>query len=505
MVEKRVDAKTRRVGWYAAALVLVGVALCLWLADRYGGFLSDQRLFVQWGEAVVGDGLAGAYLGNGDINYPPLFLLLLGGYTRLLGWFGHVPEAGALSFKAVLAAIDFAGMVFVAFWMRKRADAYLGLGVLALVALNPALIADGAVWGQVDMLHAMLMAVAVILAAGRPGMSGVCFALALLTKFQAVTVLPVLGMYFLVAAIRWSEFRAAAAWLAGFSLPLLAAIAYFGAHDALGTMIAQAYGDAVGSFTGVTVNAMNIWSGILGVGPDIQDTTVLFGELTYRAVGLALFGAAALLVCAYVALALARLGIPGREREATQAEAGREIEQGERARSEGEERATRDRHAVEAVLLRAGAVMNFAFFMLPTEIHERYGMPALVFALLAVLHGRRWAAVAVALTVTTLINLLVVLRHGGGGFGQGGPGRRFGGGFGSVRGEFRGGGGAGFGGDAAGRGGPLQGAGSDAFGFSRQPTNVLAASHLWVSAGNALLLVWMFWLLWQDLRRQGRS
>ncbi|MFD2330333.1 hypothetical protein ACFSR7_13870 [Cohnella sp. GCM10020058] len=464
---KSVEARRGRIGWYAAGLVLAGIVLRIVLADRYGGFLSDQRLFVQWGEAVVRDGLAGAYLGNGNINYPPLFLFLLGGYTRLIEWFGQAPEPGTLSFKMVLVAIDSASMVFVAIWVRKRADVYLGLGVLALIALNPALIADGAVWGQADMLHAMLMAAAVILVASRPGVSGLCFALALLTKFQAVTVLPVLGMYLLVAAIRWKKFRAAAMWLVGCCLPLLVALIYFSAHGALGTMMTQAYGDAVGSFTGVTVNAMNIWSGIIGVGPDVQDTTAFVGGITYRAAGLALFAAAVLLLCAYTVPALA---------------------------------AIRRRHEVEAVLLRAGAAVNFAFFMLPTEIHERYGIPALVFMLLVVLHDRRWAAGAVGLTITTLINLLVVMRHGGGGFGQGGVGGRFGGG----RGGF-GGGGAGFGaGGIPGRGGQPRGDGSGAFGFSREPSNVLTASHLWVAAGNALLLAWMFWLLWLDLRRRIR-
>ncbi|MFC3799954.1 hypothetical protein [Cohnella sp. GCM10012308] len=500
MVAKSVEARLGRIGWYAAGLVLAGIVLRIVLADRYGGFLSDQRLFVQWGEAVVRDGLAGAYLGNGNINYPPLFLFILGGYTRMVEWFGQAPESGALSFKMVLVAIDMASMVFVALWVRKRANVYMGLGVLALIALNPALIAGGAVWGQVDMLHSMLMAAAVIWAPRRPEVSGLCFALALLTKFQAVTVLPILGMYLLVSAIRWKNFRATAMWLIGFCLPLLVALVYFSAHGAIGTMMTQAYGDAVGSFTGVTVNAMNIWSGIFGVGPAVQDTTAFVGGITYRAAGLALFAAAVLLLCAYTVLALVRLNVPGQGHPKGAVESDINEQGEQRDGGEKEEAAMRRRHEVEAVLLRAGAAVNFAFFMLPTEIHERYGIPALVFALMAVLHDRRWAAGGVGLSITTLINLLVVMRHGGGGFGQDGMGGRFGGG----RGGFGGRGDAGFGtGGIPGRGGGQpRGDASGAFGFSREPSNVLTASHLWVAAGNALLLAWMFWLLWMDLRRR---
>lgn len=486
--------KIKHFRWYAAALVLAGLALRAGLAARYGGFISDQRLFVQWGAAVADRGLAGAYLAIGSLNYPPLFPLLLGAYEALARAFGWSPAAGELSFKALLLAIDLAALIAVAWWARRRGETLAGLGALALVALNPALIADGAVWGQVDLLHGMLMAAAVILVADRPGASGLCFALALLTKFQAVTVLPVLAAYLLVQAVRFRRIQMCATWLCGFGLPLLAAFAYFKARGALGAMFAQAYGDAVGSFTGVTVNAMNIWSGILGIGPDARDTGLLFGVLSYRALGLGLFAAAALLVCAYVALATARLGpeLPGIAQP--------DPAQSDRAQAGPDERPAnqhRLRQATQAMLLRASAVVSFAFFMLPTEIHERYGVPALILAALAVLYDLRWAIGAAALTATTLVNLLVVLRHGGGA--PGAPWMSGGGGGGTMRRQPGQRGGGGRGGAAADIGGGSPRGQGGGFGGG-EPTNLLTAGHQWIAALNLLLLLGMCWLLWQEVR-----
>ena len=63
---------------------------------------------------------------------------------------------------------------------------------------------DGTIWGQVDMLHSILM-VGSILLMSKPTWSGAIYAIALLAKFQSIVIAPVFAMYFL--KIIWEKRR----------------------------------------------------------------------------------------------------------------------------------------------------------------------------------------------------------------------------------------------------------------------------------------------------------
>ncbi|MBW5448865.1 DUF2029 domain-containing protein [Cohnella sp. CFH 77786] len=460
----------RRFLIYAFLIVAAACGIRFLLADRYAGFVTDQSLFVQWMETIRRYGLGEAYPRNGSINYPPLFPLLLDLYGEALNRLGIAVQAGSLSFKGVLLAIDLAAMLAAVKLTAGAGGARWRLIVLALFALNPAFIADSAVWGQVDLLHSMLMVLAVVAMPRRPWLSGLWAGFALLAKFQAVTVLPVVGTYLLVRLVRGRSFREAAGWLIGFAAPLGVAAAYFARAGSLSAMFRQAYADAVGQYASATVNAANVWFHLLGVDPSASDSEPYWAGLTLRTIGLLLFGAVTAFVCLYIWIALKD---PEKER------------------------------APEAVLLKAAAAIGFAFFMLPTEIHERYGIPAIAFALFAALYDRRWIAAAGTLTVTMLVNVLAVLRSGRRGFGRGG---RNGGG-------FRPGGGRGWSGGSVPDAGMSEGGtrhpdrgfagrgdgGLGGFPFGGGPGTTLSSGYVWVAAVNALLLIWLLWALWREM------
>ena len=56
----------------------------------------------------------------------------------------------------------------------------------------------------------------------------------------------------------------------------------------------------------------------------------------------------------------------------------------------------------------AAFALTFAFYVLPTEIHERYMFPALAFLSVVYCHNRRFIMMYAALTLTFLINLQVL-------------------------------------------------------------------------------------------------
>ncbi|WP_322907356.1 hypothetical protein [Paenibacillus campi] len=350
-------------------LLLIGIAIRIWLGGRYPGFIDDQRLFVQWMNDVGNYGLGKVYMNNGGINYPPVFLLIMQGYAGLLRLLGLQAMAGTLTYKSLLIMLDMLAFIVVAIWSRKAVQPRTRLPLLACFALNPVLIVNGAVWGQVDVLNGMLMAGSLLLLLSLPLAAGILFALALLTKLQAIVIAPVIGWYVL-RCLRERRLRPVVLLIVGALLPSLVAGLYFAGHGGLNSMIRGAYLSAVGMYTQVTLNALNIWYYLVGVAPDTNDTTRLLGIITLRHIGLSLLIVAVLYSGWYM---------------------------------------LRIRKLDTAAVMKAGVWLCFAFFMLPTEIHERYSVPALIVLLFVAMLDSRWIVLALLLSVTITYNLWSVM------------------------------------------------------------------------------------------------
>ncbi|MEO7910379.1 MAG: hypothetical protein ABIV47_12090, partial [Roseiflexaceae bacterium] len=121
-------------------------------------------------------------------------------------------------------------------------------------------------------------------------------------------------------------------------------------------------------FPRTTVAAYNLWFLVLD-GGSARDTEFVFGTVSYRTAGMVLFG----LVTALVCLALLRRSDPA-------------------ARAE------------------SAAVLELAFFALPTQIHERYLFLALAFLTLRIASAPWVALPYLLLVVTATLNILGTLR-----------------------------------------------------------------------------------------------
>jgi dolichyl-phosphate-mannose-protein mannosyltransferase len=216
----------------------------------------------------------------------------------------------------------------------------------ALYLFNPAVVLAGPVWGQVDAAGTLAYLIALLaLAGGRFGFAGALAVVALMIKPQfGLVLLPVVT----VAVIRWrsthtrtpvvrTALGGAATYLL-LALPLrLDPISY------LGRVI------GAGSFKEVSsANAANIW-GLL------QGYKIPDGGLVYVGGVLLLLGLAAAL-------------LPLRRR------------------------------ADLATILAAGLFVVFAFYFLPTRVHERYLFPAM--AVLAPMAAANWRVLVAYLLLT---------------------------------------------------------------------------------------------------------
>ncbi len=434
---------------WASAIVLVlvgGLALGVALAFIVfpgQGYAGDLGSFQGWALTLAQTGPGSFYEQARMANYPPGYMYVLWtigavgqGLAGLLG----VPAGGVvldlLKLPPILADLAIGALLYVAGrrWFGPRQ----GLAAAALYLFIPVTWYDSAIWGQVDAVGTLVMITALILLI--EGWSEPAAALAVvgvLVKPQdlicLVVVIPVLVRRHVLRAgsgpvprLRGPLVgldRMLGGWLSGYQgvgrlvssgvaggvalvLPLLpfdiagngpAALADVPVIGHVAGLVGLIANDA-GQYAVLTANAFNGWAlvgpaplvsaaatGGLGTGSWTPDAMTVGWGMSAIALGFALLAIAALLVGIGLLL----------------------------------------RDGPIAILL-AFTVIAFAFYALPTRVHERYLFPA--FASGALLCGTAlvWSGWYGSLGLLSLVNLHAVLASGGGGFGRGagnpGPG-----------------------------------------------------------------------------------
>ncbi len=355
-------------------LSIVAIALGVRIPLAAGpGFLPDQHQFLLWAYLAADHGFPSVYetyeaAGRTRrwCNYPPAYVYVLRGCAELYPWLTGQPldiaairamslgedsreyRLGYILFKtpAMLADALTAACLFV--FIRRRASARLAGAVAVAYAVLPPVLHNSAVWGQVDSIHTLLMLLSVEAASRRRWLPMVAAAsLGVLFKAQALLLLPLWlvalidpGERSLVAAGRQCLARGATGLLVFAAFAAIMTAPFYphwrGAYDAI-------FG-AVGHYPYVHLNGFSLWfllNPLSDVGqtfaPYVRDDGPTWLIATPRLLGmLALLG-----VWVMVAVRLYR--------------------------------SSRTR----ADFAWAARVLPLAFFLLPTQIHERYLFPAI--------------------------------------------------------------------------------------------------------------------------------
>lgn len=199
----------------AAIIVAVGLA-ARWPLLPYPGFLHDQDQFVQWAQVAQSLGLSHVYdreVRNGVptpiCNYPPVQVYVCRALASIYPLVSGNPfdesavlaivrkddtsgvRAAYILFKmpAVLADLAAATLLFV--WLSRRGSLLFATLVAAIYALHPAVLHDSSVWGQIDAIPTLL-ALASLEAARRRRIAWmwVWATIAVLTKPQMLIFFP---------------------------------------------------------------------------------------------------------------------------------------------------------------------------------------------------------------------------------------------------------------------------------------------------------------------------
>ena len=187
-----------------AFIVVVGLLLRLVLCALFRGHDSDMGCFIAWGQDIARNGTRSFYWAAGHdwYDYPPGYMLFLGGYSAVLNLFrvdtGSV--LGIFLYMLPAVAADLGLSLLLMGYARKQRINNSGALILGgLVFLNPALLFLTGAWGQIDSILTLWLTISFLLLLDRkPGaldrnriLSGAVFGLAVMTKWQALMFGPV--------------------------------------------------------------------------------------------------------------------------------------------------------------------------------------------------------------------------------------------------------------------------------------------------------------------------
>ncbi len=376
-----------------AFIVVVGLLLRLILCALYRGHDSDMGCFIGWGQDVARNGTRQFYWAAGHdwYDYPPGYMLFLGGYSALLNLFSVDTGAVFGIFLYMLPAIaaDLCLALLLMNFARRQGINNSGALILGgLVFLNPALLFLTGAWGQIDsILTLWLVASFLLLLNRKPGtvdrnriLSGAVFGLAVMTKWQALMFGPMYAVAHLFL-FRWGEKEvwddvrdtvlsalAAVAVILLISLPFKGGQGLFWFVDRF--MTASAHYDYA------TVEAYNYFA-FCGANWKRAGEYILPGLLTYKQFGTVAICLA--ILCGFLTVL---------------------------RRYQAEKRLGGTLAGDRGFLFLAASLTMALIFTFGHYMHERYVVPILVMLLFAYAHykDKRLLLVALLFTVTTFLN-----------------------------------------------------------------------------------------------------
>jgi Gpi18-like mannosyltransferase len=300
-------------------------------------------------------------------HWLPGFLYVLWAIGELREvFFAHVSNSTyAIILKMPANFFDMATAALIFVILSKRIQAYLAILGASLYLFNPAILYNSAVWGQFDgALTFFLLSSVYFLLQRKPEVSAALMAVAFLVKPQAIALIPVFALALVLRTPPKRVFLAAASAL---GVLLLLPLPFFWNDPFFGLISLTR--DMSGFYDSTSLSAFNLWWIIGGW----QDDGVTWLELSRQTWGFLLW------LTAQGAVGFWLFKRPGSDWS----------------------------------VYWAGSLALFAFFILPTRIHERYLFPFLPFFLVSALLSRQKIALLsayVSISLLHFLNLYVILQ-----------------------------------------------------------------------------------------------
>jgi dolichyl-phosphate-mannose-protein mannosyltransferase len=342
-----------------AALLLLAFLVRLVFFSNQGYASVDTNDFNAWFQTAANGGIRSFYTNAGWCDYPPFNVYFFWGFgllAKYLGVFGTAAFTYVMKLPGNIFDMATAFLIFA--FVRKHIDFKWALVATAFYAFNPAVVFDSAVWGQFDAIYTFFLVASLFLVFNsKPKFAVVAFMLGVLLKPQSIALAPL--FFFLIwRKANWKSILTSIGVAAATVFAVILPMQWTNPV----TFLSNMYFNAYSTYKYTTLNAFNVW-GFGGMWVPDSTGTFLAGWIG--------FGLLAAFALYFVN--------------------------------------KRYKANWELMALVAAFLLFFAFFMVPTRMHERYMFPALAILALMLPFFKRVRPLYVVLTATCLVNQAYVL------------------------------------------------------------------------------------------------
>lgn len=180
-------------GIYFPVVLCVFTAVYLICSAIYHGHTTDMSCFSAWADMVFKDGISNFYTSEAFHDYPPgyMYVLYFIGALKVLFGISGTAETVLLKIPSLLCNMG-SGLIIYKI-AKERVGDRGAAGLAALYLFNPAVLTNGALWGQVDAVYTFaVLGMVYLITQKRMIASYFMFALSILIKPQSLIFAPIL-------------------------------------------------------------------------------------------------------------------------------------------------------------------------------------------------------------------------------------------------------------------------------------------------------------------------
>ncbi len=261
--KKVLAAKDMKLQWINLA-ILLGVAFVIKsiMAVKYEAYTTDMNCFKAWSDMIYDNGISKYYYVDQGNGYPPgyMFVLWIMAVFRHLFGIENWSETGTYLIKLFPILCDLGAGVVLYLLAKKRFSEGVSLALCAFYVLNPMVVMDSSVWGQVDSIFTLLVLLTCWLCMEQKRIPAYfVFCLGVLMKFQTIMFAPIL-IFTIIEQVFLNDFSVKKMLhdLVG-GLCAIGAMFLFVVPFGLDVVLPK-YVNSLGLFEYCTVNAYNFWA-----------------------------------------------------------------------------------------------------------------------------------------------------------------------------------------------------------------------------------------------------
>ncbi len=281
---KKPGLKKNQTNTYIIILLVIGFIIRALCAVMYYGHKTDMGCFTGWSNGLYRDGLRSFYLSDGFHDYPPGYvyvMYILGAIKNVFGVAGK-GEWLLIKLPSILADLGIGYFIYNA--ARKTYSSKNATLIASLFVINPLVILNSSLWGQVDSILTLFCLMSVyFIAEKRYGASFYTFVAAFLIKPQASFFAPVI-LFALIEDIFLRDGYQKDKLIEVIKKAIIAIVGMFilfmpfGRNPLHGiSVIISQYVETMGQYNYLTVNAFNLYGAMGGNWTALSPLMSIFG------------------------------------------------------------------------------------------------------------------------------------------------------------------------------------------------------------------------------------